>query len=202
MTRRVLKQQLVGEHVRRLRTRRGLSVRTLATRGGFSPSFISQVELGQASPSIDSMQRIAEVLDVTLGEFFAAAAAAEAPRSRVVRRPDRQVLRSGWSKATIEALSTAAASIEAVIIVLAPGGRSGKLPHGHGMDQFAFVLEGRAALSLGNQDHVLRVEDSVTVPAGEPTLWRNHGKRRARVLFVSVQPLIRRSVRVKARPLR
>jgi ribosome-binding protein aMBF1 (putative translation factor) len=49
-----LTQQAVGEYVRRLRTGRSLSVRELAARTGFSPSFISQVENGQASPSISS----------------------------------------------------------------------------------------------------------------------------------------------------
>jgi XRE family transcriptional regulator, regulator of sulfur utilization len=38
----------------------------------FSPSFISQVELGQASPSIASLDRIASGLGVSLGQFFLA----------------------------------------------------------------------------------------------------------------------------------
>ena len=60
----------VGKVIRRLRDRTGLSVRGLASKSGFSPSFISQVELGQASPSIASLEKIASALDVTLGEFF------------------------------------------------------------------------------------------------------------------------------------
>jgi hypothetical protein len=39
----------LGETVRRLRAQRNLSVRTLARRADFSPGFISQVELNQAS---------------------------------------------------------------------------------------------------------------------------------------------------------
>ena len=54
-----LKQQMVGAHVRRLRTDRGLSLRALAAETGFSPSFMSQVENGQVSPSISSMEKIA-----------------------------------------------------------------------------------------------------------------------------------------------
>ena len=41
-------EQNLGEIVRRLRTARELSVRTLASRAGFSPSFISPVEHNQA----------------------------------------------------------------------------------------------------------------------------------------------------------
>jgi transcriptional regulator with XRE-family HTH domain len=65
-------QVQVGEQVRRLRTAQSLSVRTLAAWAGFSPSFISQVENGQVSSAIASLERIATVLVVTLAGFFAA----------------------------------------------------------------------------------------------------------------------------------
>jgi transcriptional regulator with XRE-family HTH domain len=59
-----LKQQAVGEQVRLLRTQRGMSLRSLAAQTDFSPSFISQLENGQVSPSISSMERIAAALGV------------------------------------------------------------------------------------------------------------------------------------------
>ena len=63
-------QVQVGERVRSLRTALNLSVRTLASKASFSPSFISQVENGLVSPSIASLERIASVLEVTLAGFF------------------------------------------------------------------------------------------------------------------------------------
>ncbi|MFI5185012.1 MAG: helix-turn-helix domain-containing protein, partial [Vicinamibacteria bacterium] len=65
----LLKQEAVGAHIRQLRLSSNISLRTLAARTDFSPSFISQVENGLVSPSINSMQKIAEALGVTLGEF-------------------------------------------------------------------------------------------------------------------------------------
>ena len=52
-------EQSLGDALRRLRLRERVSVRTLASKCGFSPSFISQVELNQASPSLASLERIA-----------------------------------------------------------------------------------------------------------------------------------------------
>jgi transcriptional regulator with XRE-family HTH domain len=43
-----------------------MSLRGLAEKTNFSPSFISQVENGQAPPSISSMERIALALGVLL----------------------------------------------------------------------------------------------------------------------------------------
>ncbi|MEX2224800.1 MAG: helix-turn-helix transcriptional regulator, partial [Candidatus Rokuibacteriota bacterium] len=79
-------EQNLGEIVRRLRTAHGLSVRTLASRAGFSPSFISQVEHNQASPSIASLQRLADALGVSLGDFFRDPAGAARPVTRAARR--------------------------------------------------------------------------------------------------------------------
>jgi transcriptional regulator with XRE-family HTH domain len=61
----------VGGRIRQLRLGVGMSVRTLATKTGFSPSLISQAEHGHVTPSIGSLERIAMALEVSLGTFFA-----------------------------------------------------------------------------------------------------------------------------------
>jgi transcriptional regulator with XRE-family HTH domain len=76
-------------------------LRTFAEASSFSPSFLSQVENGQASPSISSMERIAAALGVTLWQFFQAA---EERRANVVHSADRSRLNLEWSFAQIEAL--------------------------------------------------------------------------------------------------
>ncbi len=162
-------------------------MRDLAARTDFSPSFISQVENGQASPSISSMERIAHALGVTLGEFFVAAAPGRG--GHVLRSSDRRMLHSGWSNAVIESLHEAGEALEAVMITLEAGGRSGKHPYGHAAEEFAFVLDGQVSLTLGPEDHLLAVGDTATILPGELRLWRNVGKLPARILLVSGRPL-------------
>jgi len=180
----VLKQHIVGEHVRRLRVQKGISVRTLARQTGFSPSFVSQLENGQVSPSISSMEKIAAVLGVTLGEFFVAAA--DGDGGLVVRAVDRQALSSGWSNAEIESLSAhrSPARIEGMLITLQAGGRSGKHPYPHSQVEFAYVLQGVLTLTLGPDQHRLRRGDAVTILPGELRLWQNEGRASARFLIV------------------
>src|SRR5512143_2784891 len=100
---RLLKQEAVGAWVRRLRTEQRMSLRNLASRTDFSPSFISQVENGVVSPSIASMEKIANALGVTLGEFFAAASGGEG--GLIVRVADRMQVSSQWSHGRIEGLA-------------------------------------------------------------------------------------------------
>src|SRR5687768_14097454 len=164
--------QPAGEHVgtqlggrlRTLRQARGLSVRTLAARTDFSPSFISQVENGLASPSIASLARIAEQLGTSLGQFFGAADAAigsaggaNALGPRVVRASTRQALVSSWSRARVETLGRPGAGhrLEPVLITFAPGGRSGAAPYPDPRELFAIVFEGELRLTLVDEPHTL-----------------------------------------------
>src|SRR5512136_139518 len=94
---RAIEPRLIGEHIRRLRLKRHVSVRTFAAQTGFSASFISQLENGLVSPSLGSLQKIAEALGVTLGDFFAATESAKAEESLVVRRSERRRLDSTWT---------------------------------------------------------------------------------------------------------
>lgn len=175
-------EQRLGEIVRDLRSRQGLSLRALASRAGFSPSFVSQIERGQASPSISSLERLAQALGVTLGEFFRPVATA-----RVTRLGERAELTSAWSHAQIEALGPTGPgrALEPMMITLAPGGQSGGRPYSHGGDEFAFVFEGTVRLTLDAEVHDLARGDAATFPAEIPHRWENAGPEPARIVVVS-----------------
>jgi transcriptional regulator with XRE-family HTH domain len=182
----LLKQEVIGRHVRRLRRTAGLTARALGKRTGFSASFISQLENGLVSPSIGSMQKIAGSLGVTLGEFFTAAG--EGTHGTIVRAKARSSFTSDWSSAALESAGVGS-RFEATVIHLAPGGRSGKHPYGHATaEDYAFVLKGTVRLSLGPDFYALRTGDAVCFQPGELRLWENPGARAASLLFISLRP--------------
>ena len=146
---------------------------------------MSQVENGQVSPSISSMEKIAAAVGVTLGDFFAAVS--EADGGLIVRVAERQALSSGWSAAEIEALSVPGPRVrlEALLITLRPGGRSGKHPYAHDREEFAFVTRGEVMLTLGPDEHRLRRGDAATIRPGELRLWRNAARAPVEILIVA-----------------
>jgi transcriptional regulator with XRE-family HTH domain len=181
----LLKQEVIGRLVRQLRLRSGLSARALGARTGFSPSFISQLENGLVSPSIGSMQKIAATLGVTLGEFFTAAG--EGAAGTIVRARDRKRFQSDWSSADLQLLA-ASRRLEAVLITLEPGGRSGKHPaSGHDHEEFAFVMKGPLTLTLGPNRHSLHTGDSVLLLPGELRMWENPGAGAGRLMVVTLR---------------
>ena len=181
-----LKQEAVGALVRRLREQRGLSLRELGSATDFSASFLSQLENGQVSPSISSMERIANTLGLTLGDFFSSLASSES--GVVVRAADRTQFPSAWSKATVEALSPMQRGrlVEPMLVTLEPGGRSSKHPTAKAREEFAFVLDGEVELTLGPDTMLLCAGDSVTILRGELRRWRNESSGSARILVVLV----------------
>jgi len=177
----------LGESVRRLREEQQLSLRALAERTGFSASFLSQVENGQASPSITSMERIAAALGVTLSQFFQAAEGSASPA--VVRVAQRVRLDSKWSRARIEALASdrPGARLDPILVTLEPGSTSGTRAFTSAREEFAFILDGSAVLTLETTEQVLECGDSVVVRAGVARRWRNDSLRAATMLIVTAR---------------
>lgn len=163
-----------------------MSVRGLADKCGFSPSFISQVELGQASPSIASTERISSALGVTLGEFFRSAAPS---LPAVIKVKDRPVMQSQWSRAKIEAIGSSSeeARLESMMITLKSGGASASKPHIREVEQLAIVFRGVVTLHLDNDVHALKEGDSVSIPSGILHYWKNNSPRIVKLLIVSTR---------------
>ena len=64
----ILKQ--FGNHLKSIRISKGLSQSELAFRGSFDRNYIGMVERGERNPSLKSLFRIAQSLDITLQELF------------------------------------------------------------------------------------------------------------------------------------
>lgn len=176
-------EQSLGEAIRRLRDSQRLSVRTLARNCGFSASFISQVELNQASPSLSSLERIANGLSATIGQLFVTAApSAPAP----IKASHRPMLQSEWSLAQIESLSNPSVNskLEALLITLRPGGSSGGRLHLREAELLAIVFAGTVRLQMGDTPHVLHRGDAITIPAHTLHRWENTTAKPAQLLKI------------------
>jgi transcriptional regulator with XRE-family HTH domain len=175
----------VGGVLQQLRTNRALSLRVLADRTGFSASFLSQVERNQVSPSIGSLQKIAQALGVSVAKFFAAT---ENP-SAIIRSADRQSIRSNWSKGRIGMLQDPSWDfpVEMVLITMEGGGMSSKHPVPQPRTQVALVLRGEAMLTLGQKAHVMEAGDSVLIRQGVGHRWENKSAEEVQILIATTQ---------------
>lgn len=73
---------LVGENLKRLRTRRGMTQEQLAEKSGFTQQYLSDLEKGKRNPTIVSIYELALALDATHLDLVRAAR----PRNNKARK--------------------------------------------------------------------------------------------------------------------
>jgi transcriptional regulator with XRE-family HTH domain len=61
---------LIGQKLKKRRNELNLTLRALAVQTGLSAAFLSQIELGKSNPSLNSLQRIASSLHISINYFL------------------------------------------------------------------------------------------------------------------------------------
>jgi transcriptional regulator with XRE-family HTH domain len=86
----------LGLRLKRVRERSGRSLRAVARQSGLSASFLSQMERGKSQPSVATLYLLAQLLDVSIDELFAADGPADAqPVDAVVPAEEIEVVPQG-----------------------------------------------------------------------------------------------------------
>jgi transcriptional regulator with XRE-family HTH domain len=177
-----------GEKIRTVRERRSLTLREVADRAGVSESLVSQIERNRVSPAIDTLLALADALDIDLEYLFA-----DFRRDRVVkivRKKDRgSFTRPGVLYERLAQLeSPGREGIEAYVITIEPGAKTGSREYGHQGWELGIVKTGRAELTIGNHTYALKPGDSVSFRSDSPHVLANPGKGTLRVFWVVTPP--------------
>lgn len=80
----------VGQDIRALRNARKLTLQVMAEGLGKSVGWLSQVERGLSTPTVDDLQKIARQLEVPMSIFFGIAEAPAGEQGRIVRAAARR----------------------------------------------------------------------------------------------------------------
>src|SRR5688572_538169 len=117
---------LIGRAIRRLRLDAGLTLSAVAERSGLNLGYLSQVENDKASPSLETLQALAEAIGCPIAWFLLDAA--QPPRVvRASERPHRESTQGGRLEEVDGRLPRDVRIFEAT---MAPGMRTGLHAHG------------------------------------------------------------------------
>ena len=182
----------LGQKIRDLRQRRGLTVQQLADASGLSKGFISQVENERTSPSLSTLHDLAGALDISAAYLVVE----EDQVPCVVRAKERHVLRVGGNTSRVEVLSAQPKrNLEMLIAELPPGLEAGDKLHYHHGEECVVCLAGRVRLTCGTHVVVLEEGDSCHYDGRVPHAVENCGEIVARVLIAmtpaAFEPLMR-----------
>ena len=62
--------KIIGQRIRNYRTQKGLSQEKLAELAGCHPTYIGQLERGEKTATLESVEKIASAMDISLSELF------------------------------------------------------------------------------------------------------------------------------------
>ncbi len=161
----------VGQRVRALREERGWSLRELAQASVLSPNALSQIERGNVSPTVSTLNRIAAALGVPITTFFEIGMA----RQPVVFLKADQRTRVPFVRGLLEGLGGElfAEHVEPFYLTLEAGGNSGPQPVVHSGHEFVFCVRGTLEYTVENSVFQLEGGDSLLFAAHQRHRWRN-----------------------------
>jgi transcriptional regulator with XRE-family HTH domain len=171
----------MGVKLRAQRTRKKMSLQTLASKVEVTPSLLSQIENGRANPSVTTLYSLVSVLGMSLDELFfdeARASSPEESRSSLDSEDGRVVLREDdrptidvangarWARLT----PTPEPFVDFFYITYLAGGAScapgGLITHaGH---VFGLVDAGRLGATIGADSYELETGDSMSFQGAAP----------------------------------
>ena len=180
--------EALGNDVRGLRKSRGLTLNELALKINRSVGFISQVERGLSSPSIDDLRAIATALDVPTSWFFAHDAQDDNERGLVVRASSRRALGTTESGIVEELLSPdLGGSFEMFRSVFQPGAELPKEIYRE-TEEAGYVVSGQLDVYIDGQHFSLTAGDSFRFDH-KPYRWKNVTESPAIVVWVVSPPV-------------
>ena len=176
----------IGDKIRRMRLRRGLTQEELADRCELSKGFISLLERDLTSPSLDTLADILESLGTDLTSFFARSDDEKIVfgENDIFVKEDPEGIRGRIRWLVPSAQKN---RMEPILVEMAAGGETIE-EDPHEGEEFGYVLSGTVKLVIGDKAvRVKKDESFYFLPTAAHRLV-NAGKTPCKVLWVSTPP--------------
>lgn len=172
----------VGKRLRQLREEHGISMRKLATLSGLSANALSMIERGKTSPSVSTLYKLADALEVPITAFFSGVPEKEqVVFVKAEARAHVPFMRGTWEGLGGEQF---VGRVEPFVLTLESGASSGPHHMAHSGHEFVFCLRGQLEYQVENQFYILDPGDSLLFAAQLRHRWRNAGGTVTNVLIM------------------
>ncbi|MFR9307529.1 MAG: helix-turn-helix domain-containing protein [Lachnospiraceae bacterium] len=166
----------IGTKIKALRTEKKYTLKELSEKSGLSIGFLSQLEHGKSTIAIDSLAKLAEILDADLSSFFTSVPAPgkDQPVCRSFELQCSQV--SPQIVQYILSNNVGEFTCLPRIFHLMPFAYSdlGEFElYQHKGEEFVYVMEGVLEVYLNGQHYLLNPGDSVQIHSEQPHNWVN-----------------------------
>ncbi len=180
----------VGDTLAALRQAGALSLEALSRKAGVSKSMLSQIERGQANPTVAVVWRLANALNVGIGDLLGATPPVQPAAIEVLGAHAAPAIRSPDGLCELRILGPVglAGQFEWYALSVQPGGKLDSQPHETGTREHLSTMSGVLDVQTGDQSQRIKTGETARYVADRPHCIRNTGKTTASGWLVVVHP--------------
>ena len=179
----------LAKKIKKRRKQLGLSLREAANVTHTSPSTIQKIESNEMVPTIAVLMKIAQGFNQSVGYFLDGDS--EPTEVGLVRKDQRKTTNLPASHLRVEYLGSNIldAQLEAALLSIEKGGKSGKDPLVHAGEEIKFCVEGEISYFIDGEEYTLGPGDCIHFKSDKPHYWKNQHEGTTRILSVVFSPL-------------
>lgn len=174
----------IGAQIRRLRTRRNLTLNALASETGISVSMLSMLERGVATPSIGTLVAVTSALGTHMSELFGSTESSDRSPVRPLRDQVEVETAVGVLRRMVH--SDPMVGLEVSVNEYAPDTSSADSLTHHAGTEFGLVIQGTVTVELEDASYVLKPGDGISYMSTRPHRISNTGRTKARAVWVNI----------------
>jgi XRE family transcriptional regulator, regulator of sulfur utilization len=163
----------IGKKMKFLRKERKLTLKSLAEQTGVSISFLSQVERGKSSVTLESLKKIADALDINPSFFFS--------ENNSLENVDGKHEPFHYQDLSHDIRD---AVFSPILVTLKPGENKGSA-FSHSGHEFLYIIEGKLTVEIYGERFELHEQESYMFDARKTHYWFNFSDQNVRFLVVS-----------------
>jgi len=176
----------IGKKIKKYRKLRNITISELAEEADLSVGMISQIERDKIGLSVSSLWKIAQALNVSIGDFFEE----ETPGDKyVVRKDNRKKIKVTDSTATYELLTPDLSwNIEFLKITIMPGESTDNKKISHKGEETGYIIKGKLLIKWGEKEFILNKGDSIRLDSTIPHRYINIGDEKSVSIWAMTPP--------------
>jgi transcriptional regulator with XRE-family HTH domain len=184
----------LGQRINKKRRESGLRGIDLAEKSGLSPGFISQIERNLVNPSVSTLKKIGNALNVPIGIFFEEESSKEETnefpvnKSPVVYENQRKTLSPNNGVIFYLLNPDMSGDIEFILDIFEPGATTGEELYSHPGEECGLILEGELEVQLEDKKYLLKKGDSITFKSTILHRKTNTGKLKSISIWANAPP--------------
>lgn len=174
---------IIGENLNRLRLERNLSLGQLSAQCGVSKVMLSQIEKGTSNPSINTIWKIADALQVP----YTALLDQNVNHGAVISMADLAVqeLDNGEGSLCCYYHNTQNRNFELFSMTMKPGASHVSEGHDERTDEYLIVIDGSLEITLEDGAHTLKAGDSISFHSNKTHTYRNTGRDDLKLMIIN-----------------